>query len=104
MLLYNNTLDKILTYEGKNYTLCVQKSIKAMRDMSYHYTVEMTQATPSSGSAITRVQQIIFEHEVKDYVKEKQQLKMKMARCLKSFTDSVPKNSLTKCAHTRSVN
>ena len=27
-LLYNNTLDKILTYAGKNYTPCVQKSFK----------------------------------------------------------------------------
>ena len=55
-LLYNNTLDKILTYAGKNYTPCVQKSIEAMRDMSYHYIVELTQATPSSGSEITQVQ------------------------------------------------
>ena len=38
-LLYNNTLDKILTYVGKNYNPCVRKSIEAMRDMSSHYIV-----------------------------------------------------------------
>ena len=42
-LLYNNSFDKILTYAGKNYTLCVRKSIKAMRDMSYHYNIKSTQ-------------------------------------------------------------
>ena len=35
-LLYNNTLTNILTYTGKNYTPCVQKSIEGMREMSYH--------------------------------------------------------------------
>ena len=33
-LLYNNTLDKILTYAGKNYTPCVRKSIKTMREIT----------------------------------------------------------------------
>ena len=78
-LLYNNTLADILTYAGKNYTPCVQKSIEGMRDMSYHYIMEPTQATPSSGSSTTRVQQIIFEQEVKDFVKEKRYHKMHMA-------------------------
>ena len=58
---YNNTLNKTLTYAGKNYTPCVRKSIEAMRDMSYHYIVEPTQAAPASGTSITHVQQIIFE-------------------------------------------
>ena len=52
---------------------------------------------PSSGSAITRVQQIIFKQEVKDYVKEKRQHKMKMAemfnvvhgQCTKEFIDQL---------------
>ena len=35
----HNTLDKNLTYAGKNYTPCVRKSIKTMRDLSYHYIV-----------------------------------------------------------------
>ena len=68
-LLYNNTLDKILTYAGKNYTPYVQKSIQAMKEMSDHSIVEPTQAAPASGTSITRVQQIIFEQKVKSYVK-----------------------------------
>ena len=52
-LLYNNTLDKILTYTGKNYTPCVRKSIEGMRDMSHLYIIEPTQATLVSGTAIT---------------------------------------------------
>ena len=79
-LLYNNTLDKILTYVGKNYTPCVRKLIEAMIDMSYHYIVEPTQTAPSSGTSVTRIQQIIFEEEVKDYVKKKRQHKMNMAK------------------------
>ena len=79
-LLYNNTLDKMLTYAGKNYTPCVRKSIEEMRDISHLYIIKPTQATPVSGTAITRVQQIIFEQEVKDYVKEKRQHKMNMAK------------------------
>ena len=63
-LLYNNTLDKILTYTGKNYTPCVRKSIEGMRDMSHLYIIKPTQATLISGTAITRVQQIIFEQKV----------------------------------------
>ena len=39
-LLYNNTLDKILTYARKNYTPCVRKSIEGMRDMSHLYIIE----------------------------------------------------------------
>ena len=50
-----------------------------MRDISYHYIVETTQATLSSGLSITRVQQIIFEQKVKDHVKEKRYHKMNMA-------------------------
>ena len=34
MLRYNNTLDKILAYIGKNYTPCVRTSIDTMRDIS----------------------------------------------------------------------
>ena len=97
-LLYNNTLDKILTYAGKNYTPCVGKSIEGMRDMSHFYITEPTQATPVTGTAITRVQQIIFEQEVKDYMKEKRQHKMNMAemsnviqgQCTKEFIDQMP--------------
>ena len=59
ILLYNNTLDKILTYTGKNFTPCVQKSIEAMKDMSYHYIIKPRQAAPASGTFITWVQQII---------------------------------------------
>ena len=96
-LLYNNTLDKILTYTEKNYTPCVRKSIEEMRDMSHLYIIEPTQATPVSGTAITCVQQIIFKQEVKDYVKEKRQHKMTMAemfnvihgQCTKLFIDQM---------------
>ena len=96
-LLYNNTLDKILTYAGKNYTPCVRKSIKAMRDMSYHYIVEPTQATPSSGSAITQVQQIIFKQKVKSYVKRLEDHEENMAemfnvihgQCTKEFINQM---------------
>ena len=97
-LLYNNTLDKtLLTYAGKNYTLCVRKSIEAMRDSSYKYIVQPTQTTPSSGSAITRVQHIIFKQKVKDHVKEKQHRKTKMAeifnviheQCTKEFINQM---------------
>ena len=68
-LLYNNTLDKILTYPGKNYTPCVRKSIEGMRDMSHLYIIKPTHATPVSGTAITKVKQIICEQKVKSYVK-----------------------------------
>ena len=78
-LLYNNTLDKILTYTCKNYTPCFRKSIEAMRDMSYHYIAKPTQAAPASGTSITRVQQIVFKQEVKDHVKEERYHKMNMA-------------------------
>ena len=65
--------------------------------MSYHYIFEPTQATPSSGSSITRVQQIIFKQEVKDHVKEKRYHKMNMAemfnvihgQCNKKFIDQM---------------
>ena len=96
-LLYTNTLDKILTYAGKNYTPCVRKSIEGMRDMSHLYIIEPTQATPATGTSITRVQQIIFEQRVKDYVKEERQHKMNMAemfnvihgQCTKEFIDQM---------------
>ena len=65
--------------------------------MSHLYIIEPTQAAPSSDTAITRVQQIIFEQEVKDYVKEKRQHKMNMAemfnvihrQCTKEFIDQM---------------
>ena len=68
-----------------------------MKDVSYHYIVEPTQATPSSGTAITQVQHIIFEQEVKDYVKEKRHHKRNMAemynvihgQCTKEFIDQM---------------
>ena len=50
-----------------------------MRDISYHYIVEPTQAPLSSGSSTTRVQQIIFEQDMEDFVKEKRYHKMLMA-------------------------
>ena len=96
-VLYNNTLDKILTYAGKNYSSCVRKSIEGMRDMSHPYIIKPAQATPVPGTAITCVQQIIFEQEVKDYVKEKRQHKMNMVeifnvihgQCTKEFIDQM---------------
>ena len=68
-----------------------------MTDMSYHYIVEQTQATPSSGTSFTRLQQIIFEQKVKVYMKEKRQHKIYMAemfnavhgQCAKEFTDQM---------------
>ena len=59
--------------------------------------MEPTRATPSTGSSITRVQQIIFKQEVKDHVKEKQHHKMNMAemfnvihgQCTKEFMDQM---------------
>ena len=50
-----------------------------------------------SGTAVTWVQQIIFEQEVKDYMKKKRQHKMNMAemfnvihgQCTKEFIDQM---------------
>ena len=64
-----------------------------MRNLFYHSILETTQATPSSRSSITQVQQIVFEQEVKDHVKEKQYHKMNVeemfnmihGQCTKEF-------------------
>ena len=66
ILLYNNTLTNILNYAGKNYTPCVQKSTVGINDMSHYYIVQPFEAT----GTITRIEQITFEQEIKDYVKE----------------------------------
>ena len=68
-----------------------------MKDMSYHYIVKPTQATPSSETAIMQVQNIIFEQEVKDYVKDKRHNKKYMGemynvihgQCTKEFNDQM---------------
>ena len=62
--------------------------------MSYHYIVEPTQATPSSASSITQVQQIIFEQEVKDHVKEKQHHKMNMVEMFNVIHGQCTKESI----------
>ena len=40
--------------------------------MSHLYTIKSTQVTPVTGTATTRVQQIIFEQKVKSYVKREE--------------------------------
>ena len=94
-LKWKETIEFICIYAGKHYTPCVQKSIEGMRDMSHLYIIEPTQATPVSGTAITRVQQIIFEQKVKSYVKRLEDHEDNMAemfnvihgQCTKEFID-----------------
>ena len=96
-LKYKETTEAIYNYAGKNYTPCVRKSIEGMRDMSHLYIIEPTQATPVSGTAITRVQQIIFEQKVKSYVKRLEDHEDNMAemfnvihgQCTKEFIDQM---------------
>ena len=65
--------------------------------MSHLYIIKPTQATPVSGTAITRVQQIIFEQKVKSYVKRLEDHKDNMAemfnvihgQCTKEFIDQM---------------
>ena len=77
--------------------------MEGMRDLSHLYIVEPTQATSASGSTITRVQQIIFEQEVKDYVKEKRQHKMNMAEIFNVIHGQCTKDFIDQAAHVPGV-
>ena len=73
-LKYKESTEAIYNYDEKNYTICVQKSIEGIEDMSYHYIVQPTQAS----ATLSWMEEIIFEQEVKDYVRDKQHNKKYM--------------------------
>ena len=96
-LKYKETTEIIYNYTGKSYTLCVQKSIKAMKDICHHYIVEPTQASTTA----SQIKEIIFEQEMKDYIKDKRHHKRNMAemynvihrQCTKELTGQMHTHS-----------
>ena len=93
LLKYKETTEAIYNYTGMNYTPCVRKSIEAMKDMPHHYIVEPTQASATA----SWIEEINFEQEVKDYVKDKQHNKKYMGemynvihgQCTKEFINQM---------------